>query len=89
MFIPAEIEEGSIVKGISDIYVLKKEYTRDYIKGMVKSIDYDHQTLKIFGYKSNVPFYRIHTFTFGGIEIVNKYYNKDKIEKVDNKKIHK
>ena len=89
MHIPVEIEVGSIVKGISDIYVLKKEYTRDYVKGMVKSIDPTHQTIKIFGYKSSVPFYRIHTFTFGGIEIVNKYYNKDKIEKVDNKKIHK
>ena len=80
MFIPVQVEPdvGEFASGYSLPYLSGDSPQIDYVRGLIEKIKTDEKKLKINDVDHWIPYHRIATFSFGGIEIVNTDYDDNK-----------
>lgn len=81
MFIPVHIEPevGELAQGYSLPYLEKGNVPQiDYVRGIIEKTNTEKRELLINGTKKWIPFHRIISFSFGGIELENTQYDNSR-----------
>ena len=76
--IVAKPEINGVVWCYGDVKIVDGNVLMESIVGIVEEVDEDY--VKIYEIDKHIPHYAIVAFTFGGIRIQNRGFNKEKIK---------
>jgi hypothetical protein len=81
MLVKVEMEVGEFARGVSEPYLDSKlgQVNIDFVQGIVEKIDNSKKNVKIEKYAGLIPFHRISEFTFGGVMLINKEYDANRV----------
>jgi len=92
MFIPVDVEPdvGEIASGYSFPYLSNGAPQIDFVRGVIENVQKENpKKIKINDSDHWIPYDRIVTFTFGGIEILNTEYDDNQRWEEDKRIIDK
>lgn len=80
MFIPVQVEPdaGELASGYSLPYMVGKAPQIDFVRGMIEKVNKERKEIKISDADHWIPYYRVVSFSFGGIELLNTEYDDEK-----------
>jgi len=92
MFIPVQVEPdvGEFASAYSLPYLVSENHPQiDYVRGLIEKIRSKRKELKICESDHWIPFHRVMTFSFGGIELMNTEYDETKRYQEDQETIRR